>query len=65
MIPDSEIPNCPEFKVKSKMGKIFKKHILIEEYSVKIYEIDPYEVDKNELEYIFYLELMFVFINFY
>ena len=65
MIPDSEIPNCPEFEVKSKMGKIFKKHILIEEYSVKIYEIDPYEVDKNELEYIFYLELMFVFINFY
>ena len=47
------------------MGKIFKKHILIEEYSVKIYEIDPYEVDKNELKYIFYLELMFVFINFY
>ena len=65
MIPDSEIPNCPEFEVKSKMGKIFKKHMLIEEYSVKIYEIDPYEVDKNELKYIFYLELMFVFINFY
>ena len=41
MIPDSEIPKCPEFEVKSKIGKIFKKHLL-EEYSVKIYEIDPY-----------------------
>ena len=26
MIPDSEIPTCPEFEVKSKIGKIFKKH---------------------------------------
>ena len=42
MIPDSEIPKCPEFEVKSKIGKIFKKHNPIEEYSVKIYEIDPY-----------------------
>ena len=25
MIPDSEIPKCPEFEVKSKIGKIFKK----------------------------------------
>ena len=30
MIPDSEIPNCPEFKVKSKIGKIFKKHNPVE-----------------------------------
>ena len=43
MIPDSEIPKCkcPEFEVKSKIGKIFKNHNLLEEYSVKIYEIDP------------------------
>ena len=56
MIPDSEIPKCPEFEVKSKIGKIFKKHNLLEEYSVKIYEINPYfyehyeekiQVDKN------------------
>ena len=26
MIPDSEIPKCPEFEAKSKIGKIFKKH---------------------------------------
>ena len=25
MIPVSEIPKCPEFAVKSKIGKIFKK----------------------------------------
>ena len=42
MILDSEIPKCPEFEVKSKIGKIFKKHNPLEEYSVKIYEIDPY-----------------------
>ena len=42
MIPDSEIPKCPEFEVKSKIGKIFKNHNLLEEYSVRIYEVDPY-----------------------
>ena len=42
MIPDSEIPKCPEFEVKSKIGKIFKKHNPLEEYSVKIYEINSY-----------------------
>ena len=26
MIPDSEIPKCPEFEVKSKIGQICKKH---------------------------------------
>ena len=42
MIPDSEISAFSEFEVKSKIGKIFKKHNPIEEYSVKIYEIDLY-----------------------
>ena len=36
MILDSEIPKCPEFEVKSKIGKIFKKHNYIEKYFVKI-----------------------------
>ena len=48
MIPDSEIPKCPEFEVKSKIGKIFKKHNPLEEYSVKIYEIDPYFYEHYE-----------------
>ena len=42
MIPDSEIPKCPKFEVKLKIGKIFKNHNFLEEYSVKIYEIDSY-----------------------
>ena len=73
MIPDSEIPKCPEFEVKSKIGKIFKKHNPLEEYSVKIYEIDPYFYKHYEKKYklikmgvnIYYLELMFILINFY
>ena len=48
MIPDSEIPKCPEFEVKSKIGKIFKKHNPLEEYSVKIYKIDPYFYERYE-----------------
>ena len=60
MIPDSEIPKCPEFEVKSKIGKIFKKHNPLEGYSVRIYEIDLYfyehyekkRVDKNGRKYI-------------
>ena len=51
MIPDSEIPKCPEFQVKSKIGKIFKKRNPLEEYSVKIYEIDPYLYEHYEKKY--------------
>ena len=71
MIPDSEIPKCPEFEVKSKIGKIFKKHNPIEEYSVKIYEIDPYFYKHYEKKYklikmgvnIYYLELIFILVS--
>ena len=71
MIPDSEIPKCPEFEVKSKIGKIFKKHNPIEEYSVKIYEIDSYFYKHYEKKYkliimgtnIYYLELIFTSVN--
>ena len=63
MIPDSEIRECPECKVKSKIGNIFifVNEKLLEGYSVKIYEIDPYfyehcrekiQVDENEYKYI-------------
>ena len=48
MIPDSETPKCPEFEVKSKIGKIFKKHNPLEEYSVKIYKTDPYFYEHYE-----------------
>ena len=42
IIPDSEILKCPEFEVKSKIGKLFMNEKILEEYYVKIYEIDPY-----------------------
>ena len=72
MILDSEIPKCPEFEVKSKIGKIFEKHNPIEEYSVQIYEIDLYFYKYYEKKYklikmgvnIFDLELTFILINF-
>ena len=39
MNPAFEIPKYPEFEVKS---RIQKKHNPLEQYFVKIYEIDPY-----------------------
>ena len=53
MIPDSEITECPEYKVKSRIGKIFVNEKLLEEYSVKIYEInhdfyEPYKKKKKK-----------------
>ena len=42
MIPESEIPECPEHEVKSKIGNIFINAKILEEYSVKIYKTDPY-----------------------
>ena len=41
MIPDSEIAECPEQEVKSKIGNIFVNQKILEEYSVNLYEIDP------------------------
>ena len=42
MIRGSKISECPEYEVKSKIGNIFVNEKILEEYSVKIYEIDPY-----------------------
>ena len=42
MIPESEISESLEYKVKSKIGNIFVNEKMLEEYSVKTYEIDPY-----------------------
>ena len=72
MILDFEISKCTEFEAKS-TGKVFKNHNLLEEYSVKIYEIDTYFYKPYEKKYklmkmginIYYLELMFILINFY
>ena len=74
MIPDSEIPACPEFEVKSKVGKLFMNEKILEECSVKIYEIDPFfyehhkekiKVDKNSCEYmLFRIDVYFNWILF-
>ena len=42
MIPDYEISESIEHVVKSKIGTIFVYEKISEEYSVKIYKIDPY-----------------------
>ena len=73
MIPDFEIPKCPKFEVKSKIEKSLKEHNPLEEYSVKICKIDPYFYKHYEKKYelikmgvnIYYLELIFISINFY
>ena len=63
MIPDFEISKCPEHEVKSKIGTIFVNEKILEEYSVKNYEIDPYfyehyrkkiQTDENGSEYILF-----------
>ena len=62
-IPDHEISKCPEHEVKSKIGTIFLNEKILEEYSVKIYEIDSYfyehykekiQTDKNDCKYILF-----------
>ena len=62
MIPGSEILECPEFEVKSTIRKIFDNEDILEEYSVRIYEIDPYfyehykkiQDDENGCKYILF-----------
>ena len=63
MIPNFEIPKCPEFEVKSKIGELFMNEKILKEYSDKIYHIDPYfyehykekiKFDKNERECILF-----------
>ena len=42
MISDYEISKCPEHELKLKIGTIFANEKILEEKSVKIYEIDPH-----------------------
>ena len=64
-VDDSRITNfrMPRFEVKSKIGNIFVNEKVLEEYSVKIYKIDPYfyehygnkmQVNENGLKYILF-----------
>ena len=54
---------CPEYEVKSKIGSIFVNEKVLKEYSVRIYETDPYfyehykekiQVDNNDWEFILF-----------
>ena len=71
MIPDSGISECPEHEVKSKIRNILVDRKILEEYSVKIYELDPYFYEhygkKQKLMKmgvnIYYLELVFILLN--
>ena len=63
MIPESEISESPEYEVRSKIGRIFVNKKIPEQYSIKVYKIDPYfyehyrekiQVDKNGCEYILF-----------
>ena len=63
MISESQISARPEFEVKSKIGNIFLNEKILEEYSVNVYEIDPYfyehhqekiQMDKNGRKYILF-----------
>ena len=40
--PESEISQCQDHLVKSKIGKIFENKKILEEHCVKIYELDLY-----------------------
>ena len=71
MIPDYEISESIEHVVKSKIGTIFVNEIILEEKSVRIYEIDPYlyEHYKNNnklttmIKNTYCLELIFILLN--
>ena len=60
MVLDSQIPKCPEFEVKSKIGKIFKDHnpLLLKLMKLILIFINimkkKIQVDKNGCRYILF-----------
>ena len=71
MIPDNEIYTSIEHVAKSKIGTIFANEKILEECSVRIYEIDPcfYEHYKKQyksmimIKNTYCLELIFILLN--
>ena len=73
MIPDFEIPKCPEFEVKSKIGKIFKNIIPLKNILLGFMKLififmniinKKYKLIKMDVN-TYYLELVFILIKFY
>ena len=70
-ISDYKISVSVEHKVKSKIGRIFVNEDILEEYSVRIYNIDLYLSENYEKKYkliimvnnIYCLELIFILLN--
>ena len=70
-IPDHQISVSIEHKVKSEIGTIFVNEDILEEYSVKIYEIDLYFSENYKKKYkliimvnnIHCLELILILLN--
>ena len=71
MIPDSEIPKCPEFEVKSKIGKIFKTIIALKNILLGFIKLILIFMNVMKKKYrliimgvnIHYLELIFTLVN--
>ena len=71
MIPDSEISECPEHEVLSKIGNIFVNEKILEEYSGRVCKTDFYFYEHYRKKYklmkmgvnIYYLELMSILLN--
>ena len=71
MIPDYEFSVSIEYVAKSKIGAIFANEKILEEYSVRIYEIDPYFCEHYKKKYklmiiiknTYCLELIFILLN--
>ena len=71
MIPDSEISECPEHEVLSKIGNIFVNEKILEEYSVRVCKTDFYFYEHYRKKYklmkmgvnIYYLELISILLN--
>ena len=71
MIPDHEISLSVDHVVKSKIGTIFVIEKILEKYSVKAYEINPYFHEHYNKKYklttmiknTHYLELIFILLN--
>ena len=71
MIPESVISECPEHKVRSKIGNIFVNEKVLEKYSVKFIKLilifvsitkKKYELTKMGVN-TYYLELTFILLN--
>ena len=70
MIPDSEIPACPEFEVKSKLGKLFMNEKSFKNILLKFMKLIPFFMSitkKKKLTKMvantYYLELMSILLN--